>query len=142
MKIKKLWIAREKFNNILHIKNKLSYHKWIEYIDNHQDYFVWYEDTEDGIHIKNNIDKVPDDFIGKTLLSLNKRKALAEFNNKKGYYEVVIGFNDELGTISTTFMKRIKKEHLRRLLDLANYPDALLLNNGTKIMDEKVIEGL
>jgi hypothetical protein len=140
--IKDPWIAREKFDNISNIKTKLSHLQWVEYIEDHQDYFTWYEDTPDGIYRKNNMDKVPDSFKEKVLYSLNKHKVFAEFNKKKGWYEIVIGFNDELNVIGTTFMKPIKKEHLRRLLDMANCLDALLLNHGDEIIDEKVIEGL
>ena len=135
-------IAKEKFDNISNIQLKLSHEKWVKYIDMHQDYYTWYENTEDGIFEKNNMDKVPESFREKVLYSLNKTKVLAEYNTKKGYYEIVINFNDRLNVIGTTFMKRIKKEHLRRLLDLANYLDAFLLNNGKTIIDEKVIESL
>jgi predicted Ser/Thr protein kinase len=73
---------------------------------------------------------------------LNKHKVFAEFNKKRGWYEIVIGFNDELNVIGTTFMKPIKKEHLKRLLEMASYLDALLLNHGDEIIDENVIENL
>ena len=136
------WIAKERFDNISNIKNKLPYNKWVEYIEMHQDYYTWYENTEGGISEKNNMDKIPESFREKVLYSLNKTSVRAEFNKKKRYYEVVVQFNDKLNVIGTTFMKPIKKEHLRRLLDLANHLDALLLDNGKTIIDEKVIEGL
>jgi hypothetical protein len=109
----------------------------------HQDYYTWYENTKDGIYMKNNINEIPENFREKVLNGLNKKEVLSEFNDKKGYYEIVVNYNIELGIISTTFMKRIKKEHLERLLDMANYLDAYLLNrNGKTIIDEKLIESL
>ncbi len=140
--IKDPWISKEKFDYISHVKNKLSYEKWIEYIDAHQDYFTWYEDTKNGIFEKANIDKIPKDFKEKVLKNLDKTEVQAEFNKKKDYYEIVINYNRELGIIGTTFMKPITKEHLRRLLDMANYLDAHLLNHGDEIIDKKVIESL
>ena len=142
MKIKDPWIAREKFDNISNIQMKLSHQRWVEYIDAHLDYYTWYENTESGIYSKNNINKVPENFLEKALHRLNKAEVQAEFNNKKGYYEIIINFNDKLNIIGTTFMKPVKKEHLIRLLEMANYLDAYLLNHGNEIIDAKVIESL
>lgn len=141
-KIKDPWIAKEKFNNINKIEKKLDYKKWVEFIDNRKDYFIWYEDTESGIYLKNNMDKVPEWAKEKALRSLNKTNSYAEFNKKKGYYEISVCFNEELNVISTSFQKKITIKHLKILLEMANYLDALLLNNGTQIIDEKVIEDL
>ena len=135
-------IAKEQYEQTYHITNKLSYEKWVEYIETYKDYYVWYEDTSDGIHLKNNINKVPENFREGILLKLNKQQALAEYSEKKGYYCVIIDFHRDYGKISTTFQKKITKKHLYRLLEMANYLDALLLNNGTEVIDEKTIESL
>lgn len=139
-KIKDPWIAKEKFVNINLNKQKLDFNKWVEFIENDKDYFIWYEETLDGIHLLENLDKVPT-WARDGILNSFKGKALAEYNNK-GYYEIVFTFNKELNVISTTFMKRISQKHLYRLLEMANYLDALLLNNGTEVIDEKTIESL
>jgi len=141
-RIKDPCIAKEKYDNILHIISKLPYNEWVEYINMNQDYYTWYENTEDGIYSKNHIDEYPKWSQEKVSYSLNKTKVLAEFNKKKGYYEIVVQYIDKLNVIGTTFMKPIKKEHLIKLLDMANYLDALLLNHGDEIIDEKVIESL
>ena len=138
-KIKDPWIAKEKFVNINLNKEKLDFNKWVEFIENHKDYFIWYEETLDGIHLLENLDKVPI-WAREGILNSFKGKALAEYNNKKGYYEIVFTFNKELNVISTTFMKRISQKHLYRLLEMANYLDALLLNNGTEVIDEKKLK--
>ncbi|WP_164121791.1 hypothetical protein [Sphingobacterium sp. xlx-130] len=140
-KIKDPWIAKQKFKNINLIQGKLDFIKWVDFVELNNDYFTWYENTQDGIHLLENLDKVPV-WAREGILNSSKRKALAEFNNKKGYYEVVISFNNELNVIGTTFQKKITKKHLYKLLEMANYLDAFLLNNGTEIIDEKVIESL
>jgi hypothetical protein len=118
MKIKEIkdpTIAKEKFEWPWLIENKLSHERWIEYIENNQDYFTWEENTISGISLKNNIEKIPINFREKLLISLNKRKALAEFSQKKGWHEIVISYNEKYGIISTTFMKPITKQNLKRL---------------------------
>ena len=79
---KNLAIAREKYNNPLSISEKLSFEKWVEYINIHQEYFTWEDDTADGIYRKNNIDKIPE-WASEGILNSQKGKALAEFNKKK-----------------------------------------------------------
>lgn len=144
MKIKDIQdptIAKEIYEQARFIKDKLSYEKWVEFIDKHQDYFTWEDDTQDGINRKNNIDKIPE-WAREGILNSYKSKALAEFNIKKGWYEIVLAFHKDLGIITTTFQKPIREKHLFILLNLANYLDAFLLKDGTEIIDEKVIEKL
>lgn len=135
-------IAKEKFDYISNVKNKLEYGKWVAYMDAHQDDYTWYENTIDGIYMKNNIDKVPENFREGELLSLSKHQVFSEFNSKKGYYEIRIVFNDKTGVIGTTFMKSISRAHVAKLIELANHMGAYLLNDGTDIIDEKVLERL
>lgn len=140
MKIRDPWIAKEKFKSISMIKNKLSHEKWIEFIEANQDYFTWYENTKEGIYELNHLDQIPEAFKEQSIRLLNKRKAFAEYNSKKGFHEIIIDFNEVHGLIGTTFQKRIRKEHLQMLLNMANYLDAYLLNGGNKIIDVKFIE--
>lgn len=135
-----LSIAKESYNYSDEVKRKLPYEKWVEYISNHLDYYEWLEDTNKGKERLSNIDKIPEAFRNGVLEQLSKSQALAEFNEKKGWHEIVIDFHRDIGVIKTAFMKRITKVHLRRLLDMANYLDAYLLNNGNEIIDEKFIE--
>ena len=140
--IKDPWIAKEKFDYVGNVKQKLSQEKWAEFMHKNLDYYIWLENTEEGKETLANIDKVPIDFRESILKGHNKSKAYAEFNTKKKYYEVIVAFNPDLGVIGTTFQKPITKAHLRRLLDMANYLNAYLLNNGNEIIDENVIESL
>ena len=77
-------IAKEIYEQTRFINDKLSYEKWVDFIDKHQDYFTWEDDTSDGINRKNNIDKIPE-WAREGVLNSYKSKALAEFNTKKGY---------------------------------------------------------
>ncbi|WP_077399065.1 hypothetical protein [Cellulophaga omnivescoria] len=140
MKISDPWISKEKFKNISKIKEKISYDAYIEFIDTHQDYFTWEEETEQGKNTLKNLDEIPKAFRDGILKSHSKQKANAEFNLKKRYYEVVVQFNEELGVIRTTFQKKIKKHHLELLLEMANYLDALLLVDGTKIINKETLK--
>ncbi|MBB1140666.1 hypothetical protein [Myroides sp. WP-1] len=139
--IKDPCISKETFEQARFVHNKLSYEKWVDYIDKHQDYFIWEDDTPDGIYRRNNIAKIPE-WAREGILNSYKSKAFAEFNVKKGWYEIVFEFHKDLGIITTTFQKPINKKHLLTLLDLANYLDALLLKDGKEIIDENVIKAL
>lgn len=135
-------IAKEKYKWSDQINTKLDYKKWTEFIEVNKDYYIWLEDSEKGKERLANIDKIPENFRDGALDSLNKRQAYAEYNNKKGWYEIIINFNMEYGIVHTTFQKKITKAHLRRLLEMANHLDAYLLNSGKTVIDEEVIEEL
>ena len=138
-KISEPTIAKERYDNSTKITAKLSYPKWVEFIEKNSDYFIWLEDTEKGKQTLANLDKVPESFREGVLKGHNKSRAFAEFNSQKGYYEMYVDFVEKYGLITTTFMKSITLKHLSILLDMANYLDAYLLNNGTEIIDEKVL---
>ena len=141
-KIKDLYIAKEKISNINKMEKKIDYEKWKKFIDTHKDYFIWNEDTEDGIFRKDNIDKIPDWAKKGILRSLNKTESYSEFNSEKKYYEIRICFIEELNVISITSQKRITLKHLKMLLNMANYLDALLLIDGKTVIDQQFIEEL
>jgi len=139
-KIKDPSIATEKYDHRMNFKEPVSYNKWVEYIENNKDYFVWTEDTEKGKKISANIDQISEVIREGVLRTLNKRQACAEYNERKGYHEVLVTYIDKFGKISTTFMKRINRKHLQILLDMATYLDALLLNNGRQIINQDIID--
>jgi len=139
--IKNPSIAKEIYEQARFVQNKLSYEKWVEYIDAHQNYFTWEDDTPDGIYRREHIDEYPE-WAKEGILNSRKGRALAEFNKRKGWYEIDLAFHGNFGIITTTFQKRITKEHLKRLLDFADYLNAYVLNNGKKIIDKRIIESL
>jgi hypothetical protein len=142
-KIRELYIANSPFDFLDDSNLKeLNYEKWVDYIDTHQDYFTWEENTINGIFLKENINKVPEKVRKDVLSGLNKIRCNAEYNNKKKYYDIVVIFHKKLKRIVISFERKVKTDDLKLFLDMANYLDAYLLNNGTEIIDEKVIESL
>jgi hypothetical protein len=139
-KIKDPWIAKEKFKYISDVKEKLSHEKWVEYIDAHKDYYLWFEETELGIDLSNKLRTEPEVSRLDFSKELNKTIAKAEYNEKKGNFDVILTFSHEYGTIGSTFNKKISNQHIVRLIDLAKFLDAYVLNNGKQIIDETFLE--
>ncbi|MBL6448291.1 hypothetical protein JMN32_18395 [Fulvivirga sp. 29W222] len=142
MNIKDPSISKEKYDYRLDLRQRVSYEKWVNFIENHKKYFIWQEETDEGRETLAKLDKIPESFREGIVKGHNKSRAFAEFNPKRSYYEMYVDFNEKYGMVTTTFMKPITKDHLRILLDMANYLDAYLLNNGTEIIDEKVLGSL
>ena len=63
--------------------SKIDYLKWVEFIDNHPEEFIWNENTDAGKETLANIDKVPERFKERILTSLNKGACYKEYDNKK-----------------------------------------------------------
>ena len=72
--MKKIKIGRNSFINIMR-KDNVNYQKWIAFIETHKDYFIWYEDTEEGKEVLKNIDEIPEDFKSRVSYSLSKTNA-------------------------------------------------------------------
>jgi hypothetical protein len=140
--IRELYIANAPVNFLDESNLRtLDYKKWKEYVSD-SDFFVWFEDTKDGKSILKKIDTIPDDFKDSILALFNQTSCYADFNLKKNNYNIGIIFYDELRRIVISFERKVTINDLKIFLDMANYLDAYLLNNGTEIIDEKVIESL
>jgi hypothetical protein len=120
----------------------IDYFRWVDFIDLHSKDLIWKENTRSGMEILQNIEKVSDNFKERVLISLKKSTCYKEFDSKKGYYNIHLGFNFINNRISIGFERTPMPEDLRSLLEMAHYLEALLLKNGNKIIDEKVIESL
>lgn len=118
----------------------IDYLRWVEFIDNHPKDFIWYEKTKSGIEVLTNIDKVPNEFKERVLIGLNKCSCFKEFDNRKGYYNIHAGFNFTDDIVSIGFERTPKLEDLKIFVEMAKYLDALLLVDGTRIIDEKMTE--
>jgi hypothetical protein len=139
-KIRTFKIAKEKHEWSKDIKIKVDYKKWVEFIDNNQDYFIWYENTKDGIHRKNNLDKIPENYRDGFIKKLKKINAFSNYNEKEKYYENRIIYHREFGFIMLDFESKPRKEDLKIFLKMAEYLDAYLLINGKKIITRKDLE--
>jgi hypothetical protein len=135
-----LSIAKEKFRFSTDIKSKVIEEDWVAFIESRQDYFTWLEDTEKGKKTLGNLDEIPESFREGILKGHNKSRAFAEFNQKKGYHEFYVDFVDDYGKVVVTSQKKITKEQIKVLLEMAQHLDALLLNNGNKIIDEQYLK--
>lgn len=122
--------------------SNINYSKWVEFIDAHPEDFIWYEDTKDGIEVLNNIEKVPEAFKERVMKGLNKCSCFKEFDSKKKYYNIHVGFNFTDNRVSIGFERTPKLEDLKIFIEMAKHLDALLLKDGTEIIDEKFINSL
>ena len=61
-KLTYLNIDKKSFSSVADTKGSIDYQKWVNYIDENQGIFVWYEDTEDGKNILKNIKNIPEEF--------------------------------------------------------------------------------
>lgn len=141
-KLTYLNIDKQSFDPVRSGKGFIDYQRWVKYIDDNQDIFVWYENTENGKNILNKIDTVPEEFQEITLASLNKVICYAKFNPQKNYYDISVSCSEITKRVTITFERRPKIEEIRMFLDMAKHLDAMLLYRGKTIIDEKVIEEL
>ncbi|MGP6558187.1 hypothetical protein ACT4R9_03760 [Ornithobacterium rhinotracheale] len=140
--VRELYIASDKFgifdkNNL----KDLDYNKWRDYV-NASDLFTWFENTEDGQEILSKIDTIPDDFKESFLSLFDYTSCYRDWNDSKSIYNIGVIFHKELKRITISFEKKVTISDLKLFLEMANYLDALLLVDGTKIIDEKVIAEL
>ena len=133
-------IAKGMLNNVFTKTDTLNYEKWVGFINNHLDFFIWNEETEEGKNRLRNIHNVPDDFKERVLASLNKVSCFAEFNSKKGLYNIGVSFYGDLNWIRIQFTRTPRIEDLRIFFEMANDLDALLLIEGKKIVDKEMID--
>jgi len=141
-KIRDLDIAKNKVDFVNENNEQLDYLRWIDYIENHSEYFIWIENTVEGKETLANIDKVPESFRDRILDGHDKKACNAEFDPVKGYYNIRVAFYLEYNRIRIDFERTPNALDLKRFVDMAKYLDAYLLNNGNEIMDDTVLENL
>ncbi|MDY3883814.1 hypothetical protein [Porphyromonas somerae] len=55
--MRQLKIERNSSPIIQKMDDIIDYPKWVEYIESNSDCFIWYENTEDGISVAQQLDK-------------------------------------------------------------------------------------
>lgn len=143
MKLKRgsnIKIAKNKMPKANTALEPLDYKKWIEFVENNQDVLIWHEDTSEGKQIMKDIDSVPENFKERVLSSLNKVSCYADFNEKKGAYNLYAGFNEKYNWITINIVEISKSEDLEIFVKMADYLDALLLVDGTKVINEETLK--
>jgi hypothetical protein len=110
--------------------------KWIEYIENHKDIFMWYEDTPDGKEKKKNFDQIPDWAKESAFTSLDKLSAYTVNKklSKKPYY-LIFNYIPDNKAISVHREITITIPVAELLLDMAKFLDSKVIVNGSKIFE-------
>jgi hypothetical protein len=116
---------------------KIDYDKWTEFIETHKDYFVWYEDTPDGIDTKENIDKIPDWAKEGVLYSLNKTNAYSTNKIVKHPFDLIVRYFKDKGIVKIDIEKTMTKQIAEILLKMARFLDAKLIIIGNKILENE-----
>ena len=135
-------IAKGLLDDVFKKTPPLDYNKWVNFIDDNSDFFIWNEHTEEGKKSLQNINNVPDDFKDRILESLNKGGCFAEFDEQRKLYNISLGINKEYNWITIQFARTPQLKDLKIFVDMAKHLDALLLKDGKEIINEKTIDSL
>ncbi|GIM53310.1 hypothetical protein [Capnocytophaga cynodegmi] len=63
--MKKLKVGRNSFIKIKKEEENIDYQKWIIFIENHKNYFIWYEYTDEGKKVAERLDEFSDRIKGR-----------------------------------------------------------------------------
>ncbi len=130
--MKKLKIGRNSFIYIRKTSGTISYRKWVEYIEQNREYFIWYENTTKGQTIQKKVDEFSEDIRPAILYMLNKSNVYCTNKLSKNYWDCVVTYIDS-GELSVSLEKRISKKIAAKLLEMAEYLDAKI------VIDEKYL---
>ncbi|MGV6861254.1 MAG: hypothetical protein ACWA41_05755 [Putridiphycobacter sp.] len=119
----------------------LNYIKWVDFVDMNKDLFIWKEETEEGKETLQGLDKVPENFIERVLSTLNKSVCFSKKNTTKNY-DISVVFYGDLNWITINFARIPKLEDLEIFVKMANHLDALLLVDGTKVINEEILKDI
>lgn len=120
----------------------IDYQSWIDFIESHENLFVWYENTIDGKSVLNSIDKVPDWAKERVLYSLHKKQVYVTQEVMKNPTDLVIIYSESDKRVTISLDKNLSKNAGKILFSMAKHLGALLLKDGKQIIDEKMIESL
>nr|WP_311521604.1 hypothetical protein [uncultured Porphyromonas sp.] len=130
--MKKLKIGRNSFIYIRKTSGTISYRKWVDYIEQNREYFIWYENTTKGQTIQKKVDEFSEDIRPAILYMLNKSNVYCTNKLSKNYWDCVVTYINS-GEFSVSLEKRISKKIAAKLLEMAEYLDAKI------VIDEKYL---
>ena len=107
--MKKIKIGRNSFIIIQKEDENIDYQKWIIFIENHKNFFIWYEDTEDGKKVMERIDEFSDRIKRGILYKLNRTNVYCTKELSKNSWDCIISYNTE-NNISVHLEKKITKK--------------------------------
>lgn len=138
-----LAIAKRKYSLISETTiDEIDYANWVKFIEIHRDCFIWYENTADGIEASRNINKVPDWAKERVLYSLNKKRVYCTNKIMDKPSDLVISYSESEKRVGISLERNLNKKVGEILLSMAKHLDALLLKDGTEIIDEETIKRL
>ena len=129
--MKKIKIGRNSFIIIQKEDENIDYQKWIIFIENHKNFFIWYEDTEDGKKVMERIDEFSDRIKRGILYKLNRTNVYCTKELSKNSWDCIISYNTE-NNISVHLEKKITKKIAEILLKMANYLEAKIIIDDKK----------
>lgn len=103
--MKKLKIGRNSFIYIRKTSGTISYRKWVEYIEQNREYFIWYENTTKGQTIQKKVDEFSEDIRPAILYMLNKSNVYCTNKLSKNYWDCVVTYIDS-GELSVSLEKK------------------------------------
>jgi predicted transcriptional regulator len=142
--MEKIKIGRNSFINIAKDKFKLlgekpkeriDYNKWVEFINNHNDDFIWYEDTEQGKRVKERIDEFSEKAKKAVLYSLDKTNAYSTKKIAKNPSDLVVTYSTNEEMITINIEKKMTKDVAEILLEMAKFVDGKLIIGGNKELE-------
>jgi len=129
-------IAGEKYGRLYEEpKGHIDYDKWVEFIESHKDYFIWYEDTTEGIDTKENLNKVPDWAKERILYLMNKTNAYSTDKIVKHPSDFIVKFNKINCYIRISIEKKMTSEIAKILLKMSTFLEAKIIINGNKVLE-------
>ena len=103
----------------------------MDFIERHRDYFTWFEETEDGISAKNNLDRFSEGMKKILLYRLSKTTAYSTTKIVKDPLDFIIHY-DKDKYISVHLEKRITLKIAALLLEMAKYLGAKIIIDDKK----------
>lgn len=129
--IQKLKIGSRSFIEIKLDNGIIDYAQWVLFIESRRDYFTWYEETEQGIRAKNNLDRFSEGMKKILLYRLSKTTAYSTTKIVKDPFDFVIHY-DKNKYISVHLEKKITLKIAALLLEMAKYLGAKIIIDDKK----------
>jgi len=114
---------------------KINYEQWKTFIEANKDYFIWYENTEDGMQLGGSINKVPDWAKEGVLYRLNKSNAYSTNKIVKKSFEFIVRYFSDEGIIKIDIEKNMSIKIAEILLEMTKYLNGKLTINDTEELE-------
>ena len=134
-----LTIAKNPYNNL---ENKtiaeVDYAKWIEFIENNKQHFVWFENTEEGKLAIKNIDQFPEWAKERVMYTLNKKRVYVTDVISKNPSDIVFLYSESDKRVNIHVEKKLNSKIFNIIQSMANYLECFILKNGEVILDDYI----